>query len=140
VPSDRLNRRRFFRSLVGEVISLFEEIRGTPQCRISELFHLPDQTLAKVKPLVQPNIVIAQEQGQVYAYPPGRQEGILLFPAEDENITILEQFNGKLTIAAIAKEFAENNSWSDERAFLFVKDIFLSLVELHICVPSNPVR
>lgn len=137
---DTVGRRGFFRLLAGETVAFFEELRGRPQFRLSDLWGLPDEALARIIPKVPPDVEIVVAEGHISARIPGKDEPINLFDRELANTFVLNRFNGLTPIGRIGAELAAAMSWDEERGFANAKSLFLRMVRLGVCMPSNSIR
>lgn len=134
-----LSRRGFFKSMMGEVVSAVEEYRGTPQFRLSDLWELPDEMVARIKPVTVARVDIVIDGGHVWGIMVDQKKRVSLFEAKEENLFVFERMNKDLTIGEIGKNLSNAMHWDEAEAFLFVKRLFLSLVESRVCVPGNKV-
>ena len=132
-------RRRFFKQLARESLTFVDEIRGIPQCRLSDLHKLPDDVVLKLVPQVCPGVQILVEDGQVRARIPGREALKGLFSLEDPALEIFNQFNGMNTIAQVAENLAQLHGPGVDEMLPRVRALFFRLAQQSICVPGNPV-
>jgi len=134
-----MERRDFFRSVLGDVAAFADELAGRPQFQISELWSLPDDALAKIIPAVHPQAEILVGADHVAARVPQNTEPVFLFGQEPTEAFVFNRFNGMTPIAEIADEVVGGFGETPERAFAIVKGLFLRLVRLRVCVPANPI-
>jgi len=137
--NDALGRRSFFRTMVSETIALFDELHGKPQFRLADLWELPDDMLAQIMPVVLPDVEIIVTEQHVSARRQDKDEINPLFDCEPANMFVFNRFNGQATIGQIGKELAAEMSWDEEEGFVYAKNLFLQLVRMRVCVPSNPI-
>jgi len=131
-------RRRFFKQLARESLTFVDEIRGIPQCRLSDLQKLPDQTISKLIPRVSPGVQIIVGDGQVRARIPGRKELKVLFGVEAPELEIFNRFNGINTIAQVTEHLARLYGVSGDEMLPRVRALFFRLAQESVCVPGNP--
>jgi hypothetical protein len=131
-------RRHFFKQFARESLTFVDEIRGIPQCRLSDLHKLPDNVVLNLIPQVCPGVQILVEDGQVRARIPGREESKTLFALEDPDLEIFNQFNGINTIAQVAQNLAGLHSCNPDDMLPRVRGLFFRLAQQSICVPGNP--
>lgn len=134
-----LSRRGFFKSMMGEVVSAVEEYQGKPQFRLSDLWELPDDRIARVKPMLIAPIQITTTDGHSWGQFSNQTRSVLLFEATKENLFVFEMFSKGFTLDEIGKKLSREMDWDDAQAFGFVKRLFLSLVESRVCVPGNQI-
>jgi hypothetical protein len=136
------NRRTLFRALFQEATVIRGSLKGKVGCRLSELGSLPDEQLAQVRPVVNPDYEISLEQGQVWAsYKLREQAPLSLFSMQErESLISFNMFNGQHTVADIAHHLAMEIGWEEDRAFAHVRDLFLSLVKPMVCLPKEPIE
>ena len=134
-----LGRRGFFKSLVSETVALVDELHGKPQYRLADLWKLPDEVLAQIMPMVLPDVEIIVTEQRVRARRRGQDEVTFLFDCETAKMFVFNRFNGMTTIGHIGSELAAEMSWDEQEGFTYAKDLFLRLVRMNVCVPSNPI-
>jgi hypothetical protein len=149
------NRRGFFKSLVKEAVSAFEnnmsrspignavKRAGQPESGgsfcLSNLWLLPDERIGLIKPVNLSHIETIIENGNIYARLNSSDQKILLFTQKPENMFVFERFKSRLSIEEISNELSREMNWEPAQAFQFVKNMFLSLVDKRICLPANPI-
>ncbi|MBC8248847.1 MAG: hypothetical protein H8E90_04150 [Anaerolineales bacterium] len=136
------SRRKFWPALLQEAFVLFGSVKGRQGCRLSELGSLPDDQLAQVKPIVNPNYEILLDQGYVWARYRSRPEEapLRLFSTEQqEDLVVFNQFNGQHDLGQIGDRLSQEMGWDEAAAFAHARDLFLSLVRRLVCVPKDPL-
>ncbi len=136
------SRRAFFRLLADEGCANVERMRGRPQLRLSELPQLPKDALEQIVPVILPSVQIVVADEFVLGRLPGRDAPVELFarePLETADSFIFNRFNGHLSIRQISRELAAAKSFEAAEGFDRVREFFLRLVRLGVCVPGNPV-
>jgi hypothetical protein len=136
------NRRTAFGALLQEAVAIHAAIKGAPVCRIAELGSLPDEKLARVRPVVNSSFEINLAQGCVWAkYTPKEKPPQKLFAmAERENLLAFNMFDGTHTLGEIASRMAQEMDWEEAQAFAHLRDFFLTLVKRAVCLPKDPVE
>jgi len=132
-----MQRRRFFRSAVGEAAAFFDELRGIPQLRLSDLASLDWNALRSLVPVITPNTRIEPGDPVIQACVVEREEPIPLFAAGSLEASIFNGFNGLSSLEEIASDLVERYGLEYEDAVPKVRSLFLHLVGKGICVPSN---
>jgi hypothetical protein len=118
-----------------------EEFRGRRQLRLRDLHYLPDPVLGRVIPMVREDVEILVEGHEVRARFRGEETRVLLFDVEDPvNVFILNRFNGRTNIDETSADLACQMGRTAEEAFACVKQMFLRMVDLRVCAPSNPIE
>jgi hypothetical protein len=133
-------RRSFFKSLLGEVITFCEEARGRPQMRLAELDQLPDETLARLMPEVSEDCEVIVEKTEVQGRNRRSGEVLPLFALEPANTITFNRFNGMTPLGDIGHQLAEEMGWEEAEGFAYARNLFLSLARQGVCVPSNFVE
>lgn len=136
----KIDRRDFFKALFSETVAFFDEIKGIPQLRLTNLWKMPDDRMVLIKPVIRTNVDIIPTEKKTSARFHGKKEHFILFDYEPPNIFVFNRFNGLTTIGQIGKELARAMSWNDEKGFAHARDLFLHLVHLKICLPGNPIE
>ena len=75
----------------------------------------------------------------VEARRPGRKQPVVLFAGEPADTFAFHRFDARTTIRQIGVELAAFMSWDADRGFSHVRQLFLRLVHLGVCVPGNPM-
>jgi hypothetical protein len=134
------NRRTFFRALFQEAVVIRGSLKGGQGCRLSELGSLPDDQLAQVRPVLNPDCETFVDQGHVCSRHKKTEATLKLFPAEKENLVVLTMFNGRHDLGEIGSHLAQEMGWDNARAFAHARDLFLSMVRRAVCVPRDPLE
>ncbi|NDJ85439.1 MAG: hypothetical protein GYB66_06105 [Chloroflexi bacterium] len=112
--------------------------QGKAVYQLDDLQDLPDETLAEIRPAVNPEYAIVMLGGHVQAQ---YQSGSVyqdLFPVESFNYYLFHQFDGTQTLGAISRRAARKLRCDPEQAFAQVRELFLALVKKSICLPQEP--
>jgi len=133
------SRRQFWRALLQEVFVISGSLKGRQGCRLSELGSLPDDQLAQVRPIVNPDHETFVEQGHIWSKCKKTEATLKLFPAEKENLVAFNLFNGRHSLGEIGERLSQEMDWDEARGFAHARDLFLSLVSRLVCVPANPL-
>ena len=134
-----VSRRKFWRALLHEVFVFRDVFHGKPDYRLSELNSLTDHKLAQIKPVVHQDCEIFVDQSHVWSRCKGAATTLKLFPIEQANLLTFNMFNGRYELGEIGERLSQEMGWDQARGFGHVRDLFLSLARLLVCVPSNPL-
>jgi hypothetical protein len=132
------SRRHFWRALLQELRVIHGSARGGQGGQLSQLHELSDERLAKVRPTLNPEYEICVDQDYVCCRHRQMEVTHRLFQMERENLITLNQFNGQHNLGEIAAQLARQMDWDQNKAFTFTRNLFLSLVDLLICIPRDP--
>ena len=132
------SRRNLWRALLQEVFVIYGSVKGRQGRRLSELGSLPDDQLAQVRPIVNPDCEIFVDQGHVWTRFKKTEATVKLFPPRKENLVAFNLFNGRHRLGEIGSLLAQEMGWDEVRAFAHARDLFLSLVSRLVCVPRDP--
>ena len=132
------SRRNLWRALLQEIFVIRGSVKGGQGRRLSDLGSLPDDQLAQVRPIVNPDCEIFVDQGHVWGRFKKTEATVKLFPPQKENLAIFNLFNGRHRLGEIGSLLAQEMGWDEVRAFAHVRDLFLSLVSRLVCVPKDP--
>jgi len=138
-PENVPNRRAFFRGMLDEGRALGEELCGRPQLKLGDLEDLPDEKLAHVMPMVNPDYEIAIDGGEVTARERKTGAVIRLFPLDSDETAAFNMFDGMTPLADVARRLAVSLESEEDVAFCRAKRLFISLMKKSVCVPSNSV-
>jgi len=133
--NDANPRRTFFRWMVRQGLLAFEEMRGRPQMRLSDLPDLPLAEIAAMQPAVLADVTIFTTGDFVFARLTGAVDAIALFSISSPELTIFNRFNGMNTLAHVAADWSNESGRPAEEAFLDVRNLFLRMTHLGVCAP-----
>ena len=127
-PRPPVSRRRFWRQLLGEALSISEEVRGIPQQSLQDLGTLPDGVVGEMVPVwragVPPEI---REDGLYRRGKDGELVRAHIF-AEHEKAMVGQYACGR-NLRAIADHVAQDAGLDREAAFAAVKALFVKFSE-----------
>ena len=133
------SRRQFWRALLQEGFVILGSFKGRLAYQLSELGSLPDDQLAQVRPIMNPDHEIFVDQGHVWSRCKKTEATLKLFPTEKENLVAFNLFDGRHTLGEISERLSQEMGWDEARGLDHVRDLFLSLVSRLVCVPGNPL-
>ncbi len=134
-------RRGFLPVLLREAVVALGMLRGGEGGRLSELASLPDEQLAKIKPLLNPAYEIQVEDEQVLARHKDTGLTVPMFATDErEALMAFDLFDGQHTIEQAGALLSGHMEWDKEAGFAYARDLFLRLVEDVVCVPKDPPR
>lgn len=149
------NRRNFFKSIFGEAASALEKNISNspignmvsqaaapeqkPKFCLSDLWLLSDDLMAQIRPVRFSHVETHTENEQVYAHFKNSGNKVFMFSNKPESMLVFGKFNSRFSIEEISKDLSLSMNWDENEAYVFVKNMFLSMVEKKICAPSNPV-
>jgi len=132
------SRRRLLPALLQEMAVLLGLSQGGQGGRLADLSALPDDQLARIKPIVNPDCEIFVDQGHVCSRFKRTQATQQLFPMEREYLAAFNLFNGQYSLSEIGVCLSQEMGWEEDRGFAHARDLFLSLVRRLVCVPKDP--
>jgi hypothetical protein len=134
-----ISRRAFWKALAQEAFVASRALKGEDSFPLSELGHLPDVHLARIKPVIHPLCEIYVDDGSVCSRYKDTGASVELFPlAQVEDRVTLGMFDGGHTLHEVGIRLSQALAWDEARAFAHARDLFLSLAERMICIPSDP--
>lgn len=135
--SFKMSRRGLWQTAVLEMEVYEGQAQGGAGYKLANLGSLPDAAIAQIIPLVLPNCRITVADEVVYGQLPGTAHTITLFPCELATLCAFNQMNGRIPLDEIGRYVAAEMEWLPERAFAFVRGVFLHLVQVRVCVPQG---
>jgi hypothetical protein len=138
--SFKVNRRKFWKHLMQEFFVTRGSIKGGQGFRLTDLKNLPDKKLAQIKPVLNSDWEIFEEEGQILGRYKDGQKALKLFPVKKEIKIILELFNGQDSLEDISEQLIKKMQWDKSTSFSFSRDIFLLLAQNLIYVPRDPLE
>ncbi|MBN1201616.1 MAG: hypothetical protein JXJ20_07150 [Anaerolineae bacterium] len=131
------NRRRFLPLLLQEIFVTFDSFKGKPVHQLTDLGKLPDEEIALIKPVINPQYQVFTERGHVCARHKETGSSLQLFAMQQANLEVFNRINGQITLGEIGAQVAQELDWDEDAAFEHVKELFLSLAVHLVCVPKN---
>jgi hypothetical protein len=133
------SRRSFLPALLREALVTLDLACGQRGGRLAGLGELPDRELGTIRPVVNPAYEILVEDDQVWGRYRGTDKIVHLFSlAEKETLLAFNLFDGQHTLDQAGQRLAQETGWEGERAFAYVRDLFLTLVGYLVCLPKDP--
>lgn len=134
------SRRTFWRGLLHEAFVVSGLLKGGQACRLSELGELPDEVLARVRPIVHPSCQIFVDGDSVCSRCKETGAVTRLFAVEETaRAAALGMFDGQHTLGQVGARLAQAMDWNEDRAFACARDLFVSLAQRLVCVPRDPL-
>lgn len=131
------SRRGFFQAFAVEALSAVREVNGIPQCRVEELYELPDAVLARMVPTPGPPGPFRCEEGRVVRVDErGRVTPVRVFTESEDRA--LRLFDGRRSLGAIAAELSEGRG--RDEAFRVARVLFCDLAQWLVFVPASSHR
>jgi hypothetical protein len=134
------SRRNFFGALLQELFVISGSLKGKQPYQLSELGSLPDDELAQVKPIVNPDYKIFADQGHIWGQGKKTEVTLKLFPMAKENLAVFNLFDGQHNLGQISEHLSQEMDWDEARGFGHARNLFLSLVSRLVCVPKDPLE
>jgi hypothetical protein len=128
----QVSRRRFFQLLRAG----YQVHYGKPAYRLSMLEDLPDQTLGKLVPAIVADWDLVEQDGFLWGISGRSEQPIKLLAVNTPAYSCLNLFGCKNSLERIGSQVAQEMGWDSAQGFAFVREFFLTLVKLGICVPE----
>lgn len=133
------NRRQFLPALLREALVTVGLLRGGQGARLADLGRLPDERLARLRPMINPACNIVIEEDQVWARHKKTGAVVRLFAIEEaDRLAAFNHFNGEHTLAEVGTLLAEERDWDQAEGFALARDLFLELAGRLVCLPRDP--
>jgi hypothetical protein len=126
-------------ALLREALVTVGMMRGGQGARLADLGSLPDEQLARLRPVVNPACDIAVDEDWVWARHKRTGAAVQLFAVDDrEKLAAFNHFDGEHTLAEAGALLAEENDRDEAESFALARDLFLTLVGQLVCLPKDP--
>jgi hypothetical protein len=135
-----VSRRKFLPALLQEALVLVDSFKSRQSFRLSDMGTLPDDRLAQVRPMVNPEHEIFMEEGRVCSRVRKTGATLALFPIEGEDLTVFNLFNGRYSLGEIGRLLAGERGLDEAEGFAQARELFLFLVNHLVCVPRDPIK
>ena len=125
--------------LLREVLVTRRALQGSPVHRLDELADLPDEAMAQIKPVLNPEYEILLRDDAVWWR--HRETAIEreLFATVPENVVAFNLFDGRHSLEHIGRQLAQEMGWEEAHAYAHARDLFLTLFATLVFVPANPL-
>jgi hypothetical protein len=135
------SRRAFWRALFQEVLVASGVLHGGRECRLEDLGRLPDDVLARIRPMVHPACEIFVDGEYVCSRSRQKAEAVKLFRNDDTvNGAALGMFDGERTLGEVGACLAEARGQEEAWGFARARELFLALANSLICIPRDPLE
>ena len=135
----RTGRRGFFKHSLDELIAVFDESRGRPSFKLTDLAGLSDEQLGRLIPAIMDASRVRAYQGNfVIKHPDGHTD--VLFGINSLEEDVWSRIDGQSNLEEIADSIAISWNETGEAAFERTRKVFLQLADRQICIPLNPLE
>jgi hypothetical protein len=131
-----LTRRQFFSGLIHE-IRAYSQQGEHPYYRLCDLGEMPNSELGRAVPVPLPGSEIFTENGYIWGKAAEAKNAVRLFPADSPACYVLQQFNSENSIVDASRKLTVRTDWDKQRAFAFVRGVFLWLVLAKLYIPKE---
>jgi hypothetical protein len=135
--SFKVSRRGLIQTIALEYEVLTGKDQGGMEYKLWQLGSVANEKLFRLKPCIIAGTQITTRESSVWGQPPESAESKRLFSMEPATLYAFNLINGRNTLHTIARNLAQQMTWSEEQAFAFVRGLFLHLVQLRICLPKG---
>lgn len=132
------SRRDFWPALLQELRVIYGSVKGGQGGQLSQLRELPDDQLARIRPILNPEYEIFVDQDYICCRARETEIARKLFQMKRESLATFNQFTGQHNLAEIGARLAKQMGWDEARGFAYARDLFLDLVDRLVCVPRDP--
>ena len=133
----KLSRRGLIQTIALEYEVSTGKDQGGVEHKLWQLGSAADEKLFRLKPYIIAGSQITTCETSIWCLPSGNSESKRLFLIEPATLYVFNMFNGRNTLHTIARNLAQHMAWPEDRAFAFVRGLFLHLVQLQICLPKE---
>ena len=145
-----VERRSFFRRILGEATAGVDAMRGQPQHRLQDLRQLSDEQVGRLVPALDPErgrldtthgtLTIAwSTEYSTRNSPESSEQTSQSLQLDAAETRALEQFHGGEDLAQIATRVATELGLDPDETWVDVRHLFICLVERGLCSPVNPL-
>ncbi|NMB88139.1 MAG: hypothetical protein GYA17_07250 [Chloroflexi bacterium] len=129
-------RRGLLRAMLSELEAYNDQVDGKPTLKIADLASLPDEELAQIRPVRQPECKISLRDGLVWARPAATLDPVVLFPVDAPALAAFNLFDGKRDLREVSQALAGPTRWPPEKCWAYTRGLFLKLANQRVCVPK----
>jgi hypothetical protein len=136
-PSGSMQRRYFFRSFLGQAVSVVGEIRGRPQLSLEELGRLPDTVVRTMRPVRDKLGPYSIEGSELVLKRVGSAEREVVYAFGAWELDVIARFDGRSTLWEIAQAHASSQKVHAAAAYHGARSLFIALASYLVCRPSD---
>ena len=129
------SRRGFWRSFLGEALSIHEEVKGVTQCFLDDIGNAPDAVAAEMIPVWmngrEPDI---RPDGIYRTDKDGTAVCVLALDSREQ--AMLAQYNGGRNLRGISEYIAREYGTIEDESFVAARDLFVKLCLAGFCHPA----
>lgn len=120
---------------------MWKESHGNPQLKLTDLDGISQEAFLQLKPIFVNEVKILESQDQQRLKLSTAQEVIALENPNQHTKFVIDRINeGGMTIGQITSGLSHAKNIEKCQAIENVRDIFMRMVHLKICVPSNYIK
>lgn len=136
-PSGLLNRKNFFRALMGEMVSFYDETKGRKQVPLNRVHELPEAMIRQIKPVFfnQPEWVIKDDM--LFHQDKSDKKYYIFRKFTEPERFIIRHFDKNLTLEEISLALSDSCNMQREEAYRQVSGLFFEMVSLFVCHPHE---
>ena len=138
--SPTCSRRQVLPALLQELFVMAGSLKGGWAGELASLGNLPEDQLARIRPIVNPQCEIFIDQDHVCSRPRNKktQAALKLFSMEKENLVAFNLFDGQHTLGEIGRRLSQEMGWEETAGFNHARALFLALAARMVCLPQDP--
>ena len=126
----QLSRRQFFRG----IRTGYQILTGKSAFKLSMLESLPSETLGQLVPMIVTDWQLIEQDEYVWGVSAYNEEPVKLFGIKTPAYSCFNLFGCMNSLDMISSQIAQEMGWESPQSFAYVRELFLSLVKLGICV------
>jgi hypothetical protein len=132
-----VRRRNLYTALFTEFGVYAGKNVGGAAYKLADLGMWSDEMLSMVTPIVSAGCKISLENGMVVGQTAGTAKSIQLFPVDSPALEAFNYFNGQTLLGEVSRILTRQQGWDAEKAFAYVRGLFLWLVLAGVCQPKG---
>jgi hypothetical protein len=132
-----VRRRNLYSALFTEFGVYAGKNEGGAAYKLADLGVWSDEKLSMLTPVVSDGCKISLEKGMVVGQPAGATKSVQLFPVDSPALEAFNHFNGQTLLGEASRLLARQQGWEAEKAFAYVRGLFLWLVLAGVCQPKG---
>jgi hypothetical protein len=133
-----LSRRELLSALLKRSVEAVGSLGSEGGYVLSDLPNMPDEELASMRPMVNPDFEIFVDQGTVCGRSRVTGDTFKLLTMEKANLAAFNLFNGMHRLDEVGERLSREMGWDRAEGFAFARKIFVSLALRQVCIPKDP--
>ena len=135
--SKLLNRKTFFKALMGEFISFYDEAKGRKQVPLNRIQELPESMISEIKPVMFDNPEWVIKDNRLFHLNKTDKKYYIHKEFSATESFIIQYFDKNHSLSEISSKLSADKRIEVKDAYKQVKDLFFEMLSQFVCHPQE---